>query len=78
MHKSDLSSADDIIDGMTKRKRKFPYYRGQSLSPATTIKSKKLEKVNNSKQIKMSSNSCPPRYHGKIQNVFFLFICSCM
>ncbi|XP_060853397.1 uncharacterized protein LOC132931417 [Rhopalosiphum padi] len=69
MHKSDLSSADDIIDGMTKRKRKFPYYRGQSLSPATTIKSKKLEKVNNSKQIKMSSNSCPPRYHDVSQSV---------
>jgi len=76
MHKSDLSSADDI-DGMTKRKRKCPYYRGQSLSPVTTIKSVKLEKVNNSKQIKMSSNSCPPRYQGKIQNIF-LFICSFM
>ncbi|KAF0729642.1 SWIM-type domain-containing protein, partial [Aphis craccivora] len=68
MHKSDLSSADDI-DGMTKRKRKYPYYRGQSLSPATNIKSVKLEKVNNSKQIKMSSNSCPPRYQDVSQSV---------
>ncbi|XP_025420827.1 uncharacterized protein LOC112690932 [Sipha flava] len=47
IHKSDLSSADDIIGGITKRKRKCPYeYRGQSLSPTLIMKSKKL-KVNN-------------------------------
>jgi hypothetical protein len=72
IHKSDLSSADDIIGGITKRKRKCPYeYRGQSLSPTLIMKSKKL-KVNNLKQKKISSDSCPPRYQGKIQNVLFL------
>lgn len=75
MHKSDLSSADDIIDGVTKRKRKCPN-RGESLSPNILIKSKKL-KVNRSKCTKIFSDSCPPRYHGKMLSLLCL-ICSFM
>lgn len=62
MHKSDLSSADDIVDGV--RKRKGPN-RGDSLSPSIHVKSKKL-KADHSKCTKVSSDSCPPRYHGNI------------
>lgn len=74
MQKSDLSSADEIIDRMRRRKKKYPN-RDHSMSPNYTIvKSKKL-KVKNSKKTKLSSDNCPPRYNGNRFNfLFFLLI----
>lgn len=73
MQKSDLSSADEIIDRVSRRKKECPN-RGQSLSPKRIILKSKKIKVENSKKIKISPESYPPRYNGNILTLFFSLI----